>query len=108
MPENLMGALSPGFLPPWEPLLPDQADAFQSELERELSAGHPLHGVALQAIARSRRADDALFQLENGCVADVHLTWSRKSERAPWPTHRVYSSLEEWQQHVMIPDHEDL
>ena len=103
-----MESLSRGFLAPWEPLPPDRATAFQSELERELSAGHPLHGVAVHAVARSRRGDDALFQLEDGRVADVHLTWSSKGERIPWPTHHIYTSLDEWQRHVMIPAHEEL
>ena len=102
-----MESLSRGFLAPWEALPSDRAASFQAEIERELSPEHPLHGVALHAIAHSRRADDALFQLEDGRVAEVHLTWSRKGERAPWPTHCIYTSLDAWRQQVMIPTNED-
>jgi hypothetical protein len=91
------------FAAPWEPLPSDQAGSFQAEIERELTPGHLLHGVVLHAIAHSRRADEVLFQLEDGRVAEVHLTWSRQYERPPWPVHQIYSSLNEWQQ-VMIRD----
>jgi len=94
-------------LKPWEEFLPGQAVAFVCEAQTELSPGHPLHGTKLTALAHSTRADDALFQLEDGRVVDLHLTWSGRQEQAPWPRHRVYASLEEWAQQVMIPTHED-
>jgi hypothetical protein len=45
-----------------------------------------------------------LFRLEGGGVVDVHLTWSGKTEPPPWPSHRAYASLEDWQRQVMVPD----
>jgi len=94
------------FLEPWRALSDEQADALLRELQIELSPGHSLHGSQLAAIARSRLADDVLFRLQDGRVAEVHLTWRRSLECLPWPKHRMYKSLEEWAQQVMVPDHE--
>ncbi len=95
------------YLEPWEEFAPGQAAAFLREIQAELSPGHPLHGMKLKAIAHSATSDDALFQLDDGRVADVHLTWRRRSEQLPFPEHRIYARLEEWVQQVMIPAHED-
>jgi hypothetical protein len=93
-----MESWSGKFAAPWEPLPSDQAAAVLAEIERELTPGHTLHGIVLHAIAHSCRADEVLFQLKDGRVAEVHLTWSRQREKPPWPTHRSYASLHEWQQ----------
>ena len=103
----LMEPLSTPFLEPWEQLPPDRAAALEAELQRELSPGHPLHGVTLSALACSHRADDVLFRLDDDRVADVHLTLSRKTERPPWPSHDIYPSLDAWREQVMLPDHAD-
>lgn len=95
------------FLDPWQPLSLDRASAFEAEVQRELSPGHPLHGVKLSALAHSDRADDVLFQLDNNRVVDVHLTWSRKRESPPWPSHRIYPTLDAWREQVMLPEHAD-
>jgi hypothetical protein len=94
-------------LEPWCEFVPGQADAFLRELRIELSPSHPLHGLNLAPVAHSARADDALFQLADGRVVEVHLTWIGKTEQPPAPRHRIYSSIEEWVQQVMIPAHED-
>jgi len=102
-----MGSQTNQFLEPWEQLPPDRAAAFEAELQRELSPGHPLHGVTLAALACSHRADDVLFRLDDERVADVHLTLSRKTERPPWPSHDIYASLDVWREQVMLPEHAD-
>ena len=94
------------FLEPWRALPPERAEALLREVQIELSPGHPLYGADLTAIAVSRLADDVLFRLDDGRVAGVHLTWRRSAEQNPWPNHRIYPSIEEWAQQVMIPDHE--
>lgn len=101
-----MDSSSFSFLEPWRALPPERAEALLREVYIELSPGHPLYGARLRAIAVSRIADDVLFQLDDGRVADMHLTWSRFAQQKPWPSHRVYASFEEWAQRVMIPDHE--
>jgi hypothetical protein len=58
----------------WEVLSADQAKSFVRKLNAELAQKHPLYGIVEHAIARSRRADDGLFQIADGRVASVHLT----------------------------------
>lgn len=77
------------FLDPWEEFDSRQALSFLRELQVELSPGHPLHGVHLTPIAHSERADDTLFQLADGRVVDVHLTWSSRAEELPYPRCRI-------------------
>jgi hypothetical protein len=94
-------------LSPWKEFMPGQAQEFLREVHAELSPGHPLHGVVLKPLAHSGAADDALFQLEDSRVVEVHLTWSRHSEHAPRPSHRIYEDFGTWVEQVMIPAHED-
>jgi|SRR5580692_5607677 hypothetical protein len=101
-----MDSSSFSFLEPWRALPPERAEAFLGEVQLELSPGHLLYGANLTAIAVSRLADDVLFRLDDGRVAGVHLTWRGGAEQNPWPSHRIYTSFEEWAQQVMIPDHE--
>ena len=95
------------FSEPWRALISSEADAILREIRTELSPGHPLHGVNLTAIATSRRADDVLFQLDDGRVCQVHLTWRMSADKPPWPRHQMFSTLEDWVTEVMVPDHED-
>jgi hypothetical protein len=83
------------FSEPWRALISGEADAILRELRTELSPGHTLHGVNLKAIAASRRADDVLFQRDDGRVCQVHLTWRVSADQSPLPRHRMFSTLEE-------------
>jgi hypothetical protein len=96
------------FLQPWENSGPGQANACLSELTRELSLGHPLYAVELKALGHSRAADDVLFATDDGRVVEVHLTWSQRAERPPWPTHRFYSTVDEWIEQVMLSEHDGM
>ena len=91
------------FIEPWESLSSNQATAFILELAAELSHEHPLHGIEFHAVAHSCRVDDALFGMNDGRVVAVHLTWGGAPERPPFPVHRIYSSLEDWAQQLMLP-----
>lgn len=93
-------------LEPWEEVHLGQADAFLLELAREISRGHPLSDVPLDPLGRSRVADDALFAMHDGRVVEVHLTWSHKAERPPWPAHKFYANVDEWIAQSMLPEHE--
>jgi hypothetical protein len=85
------------FSDPWEPLSSTQGAAqLERELQAELSPTHPLYGISTRAIARSLCADDVLFEMENGRVAEVHLTWRGAPERAPWPSHKTYEGIGDW------------
>jgi hypothetical protein len=94
---------------PWAPIeRPDKREALQAELHSELSASHPLFGLSVVALARRYDQDDVLFELSDGRVAEVHLTWSRKPERDPaWPRTTIFSSAAVWAERKARPLQED-
>ncbi|WP_405874018.1 hypothetical protein OHB11_35835 [Streptomyces zaomyceticus] len=95
----------PSLLPaPW--WVPDGGmHDFERELRRELSPEHPLHGVKATAVARCEGCDDVLFGVRDRPRpwAVVHLTWTGREERAPWPMTTQLASLAdlltEWADH---------
>ena len=81
----------------WGPVV-DVAERrrFRKELGKEVAEQHVLRGVAVEVIARNYRADDVLVLLGHS-VAEVHLTWSGKRERALlWPRTMVFADVEAW------------
>lgn len=53
--------------------------------------------------------DDALFALDDGRVAEVHLTWRQGTEPDPrWPFTALFPSLEDWMRLAMVPLHREL
>ncbi len=82
---------------------PEHRRMFAHELASEVGVGHVLKGLNASPIARADGSDDYLFQLEDGRVAEVHLTFANRPERPPWPGAQVFESLEAWRKAV---DHE--
>ncbi len=95
-------------LSPWV-VVREEEQALSMELNREADAGHPLHDVRARALARRGDKDDVLFQLEDGRLAVVHLTWSRRPEPAPsWPATTIFATVDEWVGLCsMRPDHDE-
>jgi hypothetical protein len=94
------------WLDPWQPTAP----GLEAELDREVGRGHPLSGRRAIAVGRRLDNDDVLFWLPNGpaMFAVVHLTWTGKREGSPqWPGTTLYSSLDDWRERCMIPDHDE-
>jgi hypothetical protein len=83
-----------------------QSDRLSNELNRELSNGHVLYGRGVRAVMMRIDRDDVSFELDDGALAVVHLTWA--PERDPrWPATRLYGSFEEFAGKVLLPDHLD-
>jgi hypothetical protein len=95
------------FLEPWCDFVPGQAEAFLREFKNELAPDHPLYSVELRPLGHSGASDDAIFEAEDGRIIQVHLTWTGKTEKPPWPQFRAYASIAEWIQAVMLPANED-
>ena len=100
------------WLLPWHSIADDsnEVTGMERELRRELSAGHPLYGLPVRAMARRQDCDDVLFALADGTgrVAVVHLTWTHSPPEAPpWPVTVVYPTIERWAEQVMKPDHDE-
>ncbi len=92
------------WIKPWEPVS-QSAGNLNVELQKEISPQHPLHGHAAQAMGRRADCDDALFLLDDGTLAVVHLTWSGRQDmdpKVPWTTQ--YQSIDEFVEKTMLPD----
>jgi hypothetical protein len=80
----------------WSPI---EDDAYRRELDvefaKEIHSKHILHGRTATAIAGRKYADDVLFQLDLGEVAEVHLTWLLESQPG-WPTAEIFPSFDAW------------
>ena len=95
------------WLLPWQPA--DDADAVMlvHELDRELHRTHPLHGRAWLAVGRRIDSDDALFVLDAPYgLAVVHLPYATTvPEQPPFPTTRLYATVDDFVAECMNPDH---
>jgi hypothetical protein len=95
-------------LEPWySPNLPEKK-ALHNQLCVELGNGHSLSELETVIVAKSVSGDDVLVRFDDGRLAQVHLTWSKTADPAgKWPKYRIFASMAEWRNEVMIPDHED-
>lgn len=67
----------------------------EAELRSEVAVGHVLRGTQAGAVARCRHCDDALFTIDDGRFAAVHLSYPKEApDRPPWPITEV---CEKWQ-----------
>lgn len=98
------------WLSPWYPV--DDAEicaALERQLVQEIARGHVLDGRSVRLIARRDDTDDALFALDDGRVAEVHMTWRKSRETdARWPATAIFASLREWADESMTPLHREL
>ena len=62
-------------------------------------SGHALHGRPWRVIAKALPNDDVIAECEDE-VAVVHLTWTQKQERPPWPLTTFMASADEFESHV--------
>ena len=84
----------------WEPVAPGAKQALEAELRREVTPGHLLYSVPVEAIARRVDCDDGLFAVAGAsAVAVVHLSYSPQIEPL-WPDTQVFDNLAHWQKHA--------
>jgi hypothetical protein len=85
----------------------EYCSGWERQLKKEVGPRHQLRGESATLIARRFDCDDALFQLSDGRVADVHLTWGSGEEPDPsWPVAAVFQSLDRWAVESMKPQHQ--
>jgi hypothetical protein len=94
---------------PWHP---EESQGSSQQLALEVGPGHVLYGRKAIAVAFSLAQDDVLFFLPDGPtpLAVVHLTYSPVAPSSPrytpgLPATALYSSLQDWIDRCMIPDH---
>ena len=106
------------WLEPWSPVLEEHfpkrqefiefCEGWEKQLMTEVGPKHPLFGHQAKLIARLYETDDALFQLDDGRVADVHLTWSKGPEPDPrWPVTAIWPSLDDWVREELVRYHRE-
>ena len=77
-----------------------EAEKLRTELLRELSVGHVLHGADLSVVARALPQDEVVVETTDGRVGLVHMTWSGQREPPPWPTTDLLDSAEHLEQTI--------
>ncbi len=93
---------------PYSAIDEERRNSVEKELERELPIDHVLAGRSIRAVAARADHDDILFEVLGMGYAVVHLTWSGHRESNPaWPSTQLFSSLQDWRERGMTPDHED-
>ena len=75
---------------------PVRADGLARELVAELSSGYPLLGQALTIVAQARPQDEVVVTTDSA-VYLVHLTWTRRPERPPYPRALAFRSAAEFE-----------
>jgi hypothetical protein len=86
----------------------EQRSTLETELRQEIARTHVLFGLKVSALGHRRDQDDVLFALEDGRVAEVHLTWRGTAETDPrWPEMVFFPSLTAWVEEQMVPAHAD-
>jgi hypothetical protein len=97
------------WLMPWSVVFhEDESSALENQLVKEVGPKHRLFGLKSKLLARRYDCDDALFLLEDGRLACVHLTWRCDMEPdAAWPTCTLFDTIDKWVNDVMLPDHAD-
>lgn len=90
------------FEEPWEPT--DSPDAFNDQLQAELTEPHPLYGKVVRTLAIRSDSDDLLLETLDG-FALVHLSWCRRSRPTPdFPHTRFFESWDSFYEQVYEPD----
>ena len=68
---------------------------FEEELTRELHSSHRLYGIKVKCFARLSGSDDVAFQVEDGSIVVVHLTYSIENSGG-FPGYKKFESLTSW------------
>jgi hypothetical protein len=93
------------WLEPWLAVEGDEKQRLTQEVQKEVRAGHLLHGGPAVVVGRSMASDDVLVQLhqQEHQYAVVHLVW-QQSNRADWPHTVFFADWNAFAQLRMTPD----
>jgi hypothetical protein len=93
---------------PWLAVTAQERERLEAELSREICLLHQLAAVDRRVIARRVDTDDILIEIDPHLCecAQVHLTWSGKTEMHPEVPHtEIQATLQDWVAERMLPDH---
>ncbi len=89
----------------WHTVTPEVADRLIAELQREIGPGHVLAGRGVAVIRRCSGCDDVIFRVDDDAFAVVHLTYSGREERQPWPRTVTFPSFLALESYVDSHEH---
>lgn len=75
----------------------DEHEGLVAAIREELAPGHILLGRHFTVIARREDQDDVLLLLDDGEVAEMHMTWT-KQVTPDFPGAMLYLDLAHWQE----------
>lgn len=78
---------------------PDRARVLGAELARELGPGHELYGLRWTVVAEAMPQDEVLVEAGDLTYL-VHLTWTGRPEKSPWPVAERVDNAEEFERLV--------
>jgi hypothetical protein len=79
----------------WREVRDEERAELTAALRLEMIEGHVLACESADALARREGADDVLFALDDGRVAEVHLTWTAPSGPS-WPATMIFEDVAAW------------
>lgn len=71
-----------------------ERDSFVNEAYREITQKHPLYGIKLAALAKSKETDDVLFCTEHGQFVIIHLTYC-ENNMTDFPKYKLLDTHQE-------------
>lgn len=94
---------------PWSPVATEaHRTKLEAELQKEVAAGHVLHGRGVRALAVRADQDDVLFVVSDPeQLAVVHLSYSSGADHPPWPTTTLFDAVSQFVATRMDRDHDD-
>jgi hypothetical protein len=94
------------WMQPWRAIIDEvRRESLERQLRREVSPGHPLHGIDVRAVARRMDRDVVCYELlQTGQFAVVQLTF-KLSQRPPAPESRIHDDVGAFVEECMNPDH---
>jgi hypothetical protein len=83
--------------PGWRPVTAAEGEGLGRQLRSELATEHILYGRAFAVIARRDDADDVLLRLDDGEIAEMHMTWAKQASEK-FPGVLLFLDFTDWQE----------
>lgn len=83
--------------PGWRPVEGDEAQGLARRLRADLAPAHILVGRTFEVIARREDADDVLLRLDDGEIAEMHMTWAKQASEK-FPGVLLFLDFTDWQE----------
>ncbi len=83
--------------PGWRPVDEAEGEGLARQLRAELAPAHILRGRTFKVLGRRDDADDVLLRLDDGEIAEMHMTWAKQASHR-FPGVLLYLDFTDWQE----------